>query len=362
MGRRVVQQHLDGDWKNPGSGGSDTSRSKPRQQRGAGGKAGTTKGATAGAGWTGGNGKFGVGGGGGGGGGGGAVIDGNKCSWIEFWCTETADIPGDGGHGGNGGQGGFGAGGGSGGTAGENALGKGRSQPGGHSGAGGSVHKNNQGDKGANSHNSDGSTVSTGKSGGPGDALGASLAILNPYSNVELINIDFVGSRAESKSSKYNNFYTINADNREGIVSGASIYTFASADASDGTKLPANALVNNQDYYAKITAKTSEDEPQNIHQATSFNRVKSLAKIRDSRIVHRPGSADITTINAERPGSTLRDIDIDSSALENSINDIYKLLPVKMKTKFRIASKKIISAALVRLAVVMPATAMRKLL
>ena len=316
---------------------------------GAGGKAGTTqKGGTAGAqGGHGGNGKFGVGGGGGGGGGGGAVIDGNKCSWIEFWCTETADIPGDGGHGGNGGQGGFGAGGGSGGTAGENALGKGRSQPGGNSGAGGSVHKNNQGDKGANSHNSDGSTVSTGNSGGPGDALGASLAILNPYSNVELINIDFVGSRAESKSSKYNNFYTINADNREGIVSGASIYTFASADASDGTKLPANALVNNQDYYAKITAKTSEDEPQNIHQATSFNRVKSLAKIRDSRIVHRPGSADITTINAERPGSTLRDIDIDSSALENSINDIYKrLLPVEDEDKIQNRFKeKIISAA-----------------
>ena len=294
------------------------------------------------------NGSFGVGGGGGGGGGGGAYIQGETCSisvglikW--FSCKKTPDIFGDGGHGGKGGKGGFGAGGGGGGTAGENAFGKGSPQPGGAGGAGGSVHggSNHHGRRGGDSWNSNGFQRRGGDfAGGSGDALGAALAILNSSSNVELINVDFIGNKAISRNHKVNNIYAINAENRGGKITGESNYFFTKESDKEGQELPHDIFINNEKNYIKARKKPDGYKPSNIHEATSFNRNDALAKIRNSEIKHRPGHADITTIRVEEPASTIRSINIDSSALENSINDIYKrIIPVEeekmIKNRFK---------------------------
>ena len=80
----------------------------------------------------------------------------------------------------------------------------------------------------------------------------------------------------------------------------------------------------------KVKTSSHTEPASNNHTATSFNREKSLAKIRNVEIEHRSGHADITTIRWDKPESTLRPIKIDSSALEDSINDIYtRLLPIE---------------------------------
>ena len=279
------------------------------------------------------DGSFGVGGGGGGGGGGGAFAKGQSCLFgLEiFGCKKTSNQYGDGGDGGNGGKGGFGAGGGAGGTGGENALGQGHRQPGGSGGSGGSTHGNNAGSRGANSNNSDGQKVAGGASrSGAGDALGAALAALNPHSKLDLINIDFVNNKAESKHKAFNNLYAINAGSSKEQISGESIYTFSSKNEAEGQELTTNSLINDQDHYIKLTTRRANYKPSNIHTATSWNREDSIAKIRDVEVKHRSGHPEITTIRVEQPGSSLRTIDIDSSALEASINNLYKrVIPVE---------------------------------
>ena len=288
---------------------------------GAGGNAGSPKrGHQHGApGASGGNGGFGIGGAAGGSGGGGAAFKGTRvCTGILFWEKCKMDPPntyGNGGAGGKGGIGGFGAGNGANGVHGNNAQKFSTLYP-----------------KPANPRG--------GNWGESGDALGAALAILNPSSNVELINVDFIGNKAESANHKTNNFYVINADTREGQITGTSIYTYPNTTDTNGKDLPLNTLVNNQDHYTKVTTAASKEKLSNIHEATSFNRNDNLAKIRDTAIAHRTGHADITTIRVEKPASTLRPINIDSSALENSINDIYKrIIPVEdektIKNRFK---------------------------
>ena len=288
------------------------------------------------------DGSFGVGGGGGGGGGGAAFVKGQSCVFEIFGCKRSSDVFGDGGDGGNGGKGGFGAGGGAGGTAGENAMGKGRRQPGGAGGAGGSVHGDNSGSRGANSDNSDGEKVAGGGSvSGAGDALGAALAILNPNSKVALNNVDFVNNKAISKTGSVDNIYMISGS-PGGTLSGNSLYMYDDYNGVNRREIQLNKTLNDNSNYAKIadSSELNPEAPKNIHRAVSLERNDKLARIRDQTINHNPGTADITTIQVERPSSTLRPINIDSSALEASINDLYKrVIPVEdeatIKNRFK---------------------------
>ena len=274
------------------------------------------------------NGGFGVGGGGGGGGGGASMLLGGYGGFL--WTQKLPNTYGDGGHGGNGGNGGFGAGGGAGGTGGENAFGKGRSQPGGTGGSGGSIHRSNPGSRGTSSKNTNGQGVASGASGGEGDALGAALAILNPSSNVELINVDLVNNKAISGNHTYDDLYAINANTRQGEITGKSVYIFESAFDNEGREFRYDQLINDADSHVKVKTSSHTKPASNNHTATSFNRDKGLAKIRNVEIEHRSGHADTTTIRWDKPDSTLRAINIDSSALEDSINSIYKrLLPIE---------------------------------
>ena len=287
-------------------------------------------------------GSFGVGGGGGGGGGGAALVRGQSCFVEIFGCKRTSDVFGDGGDGGNGGKGGFGAGGGAGGTAGENAFGKGRRQPGGAGGAGGSVHGDNSGSRGADSDNSNGEKVAGGGSvSGAGDALGAALAILNPNSKVVLNNVDFIKNKAISNTGSFNNIYMISGS-PGGTLFGNSLYMYDDYEGTNQREIELNKALVDKSNYAKIADSSSltPESIKNIHRAVSLERDDKLARIRDQTINHQPGSADITTIQVERPSSTLRPINIDSSALEASINDLYKrVIPVEdeatIKNRFK---------------------------
>ena len=332
--------------KTGGSGGRPTLLGAENSNGGRGGAPGTAKrhdtsGARGGNGL---DGSFGVGGGGGGGGGGAAFFKGNSCVFGLEWfgCKNTSDKFGDGGDGGNGGKGGFGAGGGAGGTAGENALGKGHRQPGGAGGAGGSVHGDNSGSRGADSNNRDGEKVAGGGSvSGEGDALGAALAILNPNSKVVLNDVDFINNKAISKTGSFDNIYMISGP-PGGRLFGNSLYMYDDYKGTNRREIQLNKTLNDNSNYAKIADSSglTPKAPKNIHRAVSFERDDKLARIRDQIINHNPGTADITTIQVERPSSTLRPIDIDSSALEASINDLYKrVIPVEdeatIKNRFK---------------------------
>lgn len=320
--------------------GADTSSSG-----GGGGASGTerrhdTSGAKGG---NGSNGAFGVGGAGGGGGGGGAMVRGQRCL-VEIFCKRTSDKYGEGGPGGNGGQGGFGAGGGAGGTAGENAFGLvkvKKFKPGGSGGEGGSPHGNNSGSKGNRNYGGNGTKVSTGRRGGEGAALGAAVAILNPNSKVVLNNVDFIGNKAISKAGSFDNIYMISGS-PGGTLFGNSLYIYDDYNGANRRDIQLNKTLNDNSNYAKIADSSglTPEAPKNIHRAVSLERDDKVARIRDQTINHQPGTADITTIQVERPSSTLRPIDIDSSALEASINNLYKrVIPVEdeatIKNRFK---------------------------
>ena len=284
-------------------------------------------------------GMFGVGGAGGGSGGGGWRVQGEKEGWDKINIFKSRPVKhGSGGDGGQGGKGGFGAGGGGGGAGGENAFSKGSPQPGGPGGLGGSPHQNNAGKGGGKSRNdyeftngisSEMTTASAG-TGGTGAALGAALAILNPHSRVLLERINFVGNNANSSAGAYNNIYSINAEEREGLIQGSSLLTYDNHNGKGKEEIKLGKLIDDKDHYAKISAKTPSIESNYRHEATSFNRDDQVALIRDSFVKHTPGHPDITTIRIEQPGSTLRSINVDSSALERSIHDVYqRLLPVE---------------------------------
>lgn len=277
----------------------------------------------------GGGGQFGVGGAGGGGGGGGAHVQGTRCLINGFfWCTSTSDLDGDGGNGGSGGVGGFGAGGGGGGAAGENSFGKGVRQPGGVGGDGGSPHKSNAGSRGGNSINN-GQGVAGGGYGGNGDALGAALSILNPKSNVELYNVDFINSKADSKATAYNAIYVIDPKSRAGTIK--SHDTRIASDTTNETEaILENSFLDNQDIYGKLLSSPLPTTPGNLHYAASFVSELADVKIRHPEIEHKVGRSDITSLRIEQPRSTMRQIDIDSSKLESEINEIYKkIIPVE---------------------------------
>ena len=276
----------------------------------------------------GGGGQFGVGGAGGGGGGGGAHVQGTRCLINGFLCTSTSDLDGDGGNGGSGGGGGFGAGGGGGGAAGENSFGKGVRQPGGVGGDGGSPHKSNAGGRGGNSINN-GRGVAGGGYGGNGDALGAALSILNPKSNVELYNVDFINSKADSKATAYNAIYVIDPKSRTGTIK--SHDTRISSDTTNETEaILENSSLDNQDIYGKLLSSPLPTTLGNLHYAASFVSELADVKIRYPEIEHKVGRSDITSLRIEQPRSTMRQIDIDSSKLESEINEIYKkIIPVE---------------------------------
>ena len=289
-----------------------------RSTGGRGGSSGSPKNGrqNGGAGTNGGNGGFGVGGAAGGNGGGGAAFKGKEvCTGWAFWrkCKKSPRHTwGNGGAGGQGGTGGFGAGNGANGVRGNDATRfSNKSNPGSRKPRGGNYGEN-------------------------GDALGAALAVLNPSSDVELINVDFVNNKAISKDRTFHDFYAIDANTRPGKITGTSVYTFEAADSNEGREFSYDQLIEDTHSYVKIKAGSGSETLSNIHTATSFNRDVSLAKIRDPEIKHRPGHADITTIRWDKPGSTLRPIEIDSSALESSINDIYKeIIPVEEETTIK---------------------------
>ena len=288
------------------------------------------------------DGIFGVGGAGGGSGGGGYRVQGEKEGfWDNVNIFQSRPITyGDGGHGGSGGNGGFGAGGGGGGAGGENAWSKGNPQPGGSGGLGGSPHASNNGSVGGKSKNDlryapggleKEMTSARAGTGGTGAALGAALAILNPHSKVTLENVNFVNNKASSSAGEYNNIYSILENNRHASVQGKDLLIFNDYQGNGKRKIGVGSTIDNSDVYAAISPKPNSETGQYRHEATSFNRNNKLALIRDSRLIqHRTGKPDVTTIRIEQPGSTLRQVSIDSSALEQSINDIYKrLLPVE---------------------------------
>ena len=165
--------------------------------------------------------------------------------------------------------------------------------------------------------NIDGEKVAEGGSAsGAGDALGAALAILNPNSKAVLNNVDFVNNKAISNNGSFDNIYMI-PGSPDGALSGSSLYMYDDYNGTNRREIQLNKTLNDDNNYAKIADSSglTPKAPKNIHKAVSFERNDKVARIRDQIINHNPGTADITTIQVERPSSTLRPIDIDSSAL-----------------------------------------------
>ena len=276
-------------------------------------------------------------GGGGGGGGGGGTYGGGGRKIAPNRSTTTQN--GDGGRGGDGGGGGYGAGSGGGGGSGtptrfeQRGLGYGVWKGG---GKGGSVSWNHK--TLAGKHGEENKSINKGGKGGDGHAYGGAIAVFSPYSEVDLINVDFINTTAEataeSSSAGVNAgiYWSMGfSDHRA-----KNVYIYENADDEKPTLVPNDVHFYTEDKWKdqltgiwhKIPDTTQS--MKTVHEAASFARHDDIAKIRDQFISLQPGIEETVIIRYDRPKSGKIDINIDDENLRKQLDDIYrKIIPVQ---------------------------------